>query len=290
MTVASEAPKTDYWMIGCPTYDGRISIETSQSIRGAVSRPVPLRTTFSRSSLLPGAFNHLVCHAVNDDACKYFAMIHSDVQPEQFWLEKMVDILECEKLDVLSALIPIRDETGLTSTALDMPPEASEWKAHMQRRLSMREAFELPETIRAGPLCQLFHVTDGYADASHRALLINTGLMLWRMSTLRPLARNGDFSGFELASHLVRDDEGKVRHVVEPEDWRFSRWAALRGLAVAATRAVKVNHIGADATCPNTEAWGTWETDRDWEASEATGKTLEEAATAATGGAIGKAE
>lgn len=185
------------------------------------------------SSLLPDAFNFGWCHAVNcyrRGEIEAWGLIHSDMGAETGW----VDILERERAkvnaDVISAVVPIRDETGpprgMTSTAVD----SDDWGP---RRLTMHEVHNLlPETFTSDDTQQLF----GFP------LLLNTGLMLVKM---RPEFVEPPF-GFHLMTGVGPGPQGQIRMLVQPEDWIFSRDCRKRGLRLAATRAVKLTHGDGD--------------------------------------------
>ena len=45
-------------------------------------------------------------------------MLHDDVVPEAFWLDKLIAELELHSADVMSAVVPVKSGNGLTSTAV----------------------------------------------------------------------------------------------------------------------------------------------------------------------------
>lgn len=166
----------------------------------------------------------------------WFLLWHSDIVPEPYFLDKMIDIAEEKQADILSVVAPIKDEKGLTSTALDEPvgDVPLEWRV---RRLTMTEIMQREETFTAPNL------------------LINTGLMLVRLSV--PWR---DQIRFHFEDQIIRV-HGRRRAVVMPEDWLFSRDARKLGCTSQwATRAIKLEHKGM-ATFPNSVKWGTKETD-----------------------------
>jgi hypothetical protein len=98
------------------------------------------------ASLLAFNFNLLWCAALNqrqDKGLTHFAMHHADIQAEVGWLDQLIDEMAAVQADVLSVVVPIKDEKGLTSTGLQDP------KTCKIRRLTMREIFTLPKTFTA---------------------------------------------------------------------------------------------------------------------------------------------
>ncbi len=191
-------------------------------------------------SILDSNFNKMWCGALNlrAEGVTHFAMIHDDQAPEGGWLDILLRELRKAKADVISAIIPIKDRRGLTSTATET---ADVWKP---KRLTMREAMELPTTI-----------TD--ADVGG-PLLLNTGL--WLADLRGAWVDTPEPPYFQTLSRLVQGDDGKWRAQVRSEDWEFSRELRRRGVRLAATRAVSLLHEG-ESVYPNDRAWGTWETD-----------------------------
>jgi hypothetical protein len=201
-------------------------------------RPVRLSLNDASSSLLAHNFNRLWTVALNAVhrglRLDYFAMLHADVEPEEFWLDTLIDELEEQKLDVLGVAVPIKDHHGLTSIAVDREDPDS-WRPRC--RLTMREIFRLPET---------FTSRDVGGD-----LLINTGCWVCKF--------NMDWATevyFTIRDRIVFDKSlGAYKPEVEPEDWFFSRTCHALGLRVGCTRKVKLDHAGS-AKYRNTEPWG----------------------------------
>lgn len=199
-------------------------------------RKVSFQLMESSSSLLNHCFNTLWCSALNMRAqgITHFAMIHSDVEPEAFWLDTLYDEMQKSKADVISAVIPIKDERGITSTAVDTGDLFD------PRRLTMREVMQLPPTFTA-------------KDAGG-PLLLNTGL--WLCDFTKPWASDVFFHTL----HRTILEDGQWKPQVVSEDWYFSDQLNKRGLRLAATRTVKVTHIGT-GEYRNDQAWGKWATD-----------------------------
>lgn len=211
-------------------------------------------------SLLANSFNQFWCHALNlqegGAPVTHFAMLHSDVIPQDNWLDILLEELGRVQKDdpavgILSAVVPIKDWMGLTSTAIEGKDRFTPL-----RRITMTEVFNLPETF-SGSDC-------GYRDED---LLVNTGC--WVADLTQPWVRAEDEHGclkvfFTIHDRIrvVKGEKCKVYHAdVAPEDWNFSRFAAAAGCRTRATRKVRLTHQG---TLPfnNSEPWGTCEHDR----------------------------
>ncbi|NQU20939.1 MAG: hypothetical protein HQ567_06615 [Candidatus Nealsonbacteria bacterium] len=199
---------------------------------------------------LARVFNTLWASALNlydDGKVTHAAMLHSDIEPDPFWVDLLMDEMNRLDADVVSAVIPICDPAGVTSTAIGNPGD----KWHPLRRLTMHEVMELPITFD--------NVGAGYPD---NALLINTGC--WLADLRRPFwhtHHDGVASiYFEQRDRLVRrNDQWEVER--ESEDWRLGRQLHELGCKVYATRAVRAVHHG-EAGWSNWTAWGTEKTDR----------------------------
>lgn len=209
------------------------------------------------TSMLPRCFNMLWADALNLRAqhpITHFAMLHDDVGAELGWLDTLYAEMERTGADILSVVVPIKNHFGVTSTAIDNP--ADPW---IVRRLTMKEAFDLPET---------FGIEDiPYAEPGS-CLLANTGCWICRFDSdwverFADVAWHGDGqSGFRFRSKIIKGPEGKYLAADIPEDWDFSRMAAKLGRRVLCTRKVKVQHEL--PAYHNAHPWGNWPTDLHW--------------------------
>jgi len=197
------------------------------------------------SSLATGNFNGLWCWALNaarKGPVDYFAMIHSDIEPPEYWLDELIDELEAKNLDVLGVLAPIKDSRGLTSIAV-AHPTGSTWK--IRNRITMREAYRLPETFASedvgGPL------------------LLNTGLWVCKFDMAWAPKIH-----FTVNDRIVQDTKsGNYYAQIEPEDWFSSRLYHELGLKVGCTRRVPMHHRGTMAF-GNAVPWGDDHFDKEW--------------------------
>ncbi len=198
--------------LALPSY-GSVEHELIKTVSHASKSPFIFST--SSSSLLTDNFNCLWCEFMNGDYT-HFAMLHSDISAESLWLDKLKEEMDRVNADVLSVVIPIKDSSGETSTAI----KGSDGKV---QRIALKHLQDYPETFSD--------------EDSGGTLLVNTGL--W-------IAKKGDwcskFPGFHTLSDIYFDGTWKKRCV--SEDWLFSQWAKQQGLKVYATRKIQATHIG----------------------------------------------
>lgn len=241
--VAPARPRGKAVLLGVPTYDGNLWMGAAQRVFAEACRGRRLYFSVSQNSLLARGFNILWCNALNArerQGVGYFAMLHADIEPEAWWLDKLIGELGATGADLISAVVPIKDDRGLTSTAIDDPVDP--WR--VRRRITTRELQRLPETFTA-------------ADCGHpgSALLVNTGCWVCRLD--RPWAERVCFN---IADRIVRRADGVFEPQVQPEDWALSRRLHELGCDVRATRKVKLAHIGG-YRFPNDMPWGLDEDD-----------------------------
>jgi SAM-dependent methyltransferase len=189
-------------------------------------------------SLLASNFNQIWCHGLNivhqGGRLDYFAMLHDDIGPEDFWLDKLIDELEERQLDILGVAVPIKDTRGMTSMALHK--EGDNWMP--LTRLSMHDVYQLPETFTSADL--------------PAPLLLNTGCWVakWNQDWCREVH-------FEINDRIVFNTAvNRYQAQTEPEDWFFSRLCHEIGLKIGCTRKVAVRHRG-DMDFTNEKPWGT---------------------------------
>ena len=223
--------------IGIPTYDGRVHKNLTNALQRAAMRRVSKTTSIITCSILPRAFNLLFAHALNErrNGTTHFCLLHDDVVPQPLWLDEMLGLMKKHQADVLSVVIPIKNEKGLTSTALDVGigDEDPHWRV---KRLTLTEIYNNYEPT--------------FTDEK---LLVNTGLMLVDLS--KPWVENVWFA-FE--DKIIPDPKvpGNFKAVGVSEDWFFSRRARELGAKLFATREVAVRHVGS-ADYSNASAWGS---------------------------------
>ncbi len=235
-------------VLALPTYDGtRLN---SLAIVRLIKHP-PQDTTVSLiemgGSVLCYGFNSLWANALNlrdhpTYPATHFLMMHADIVPiTDRWLDIMLGEMDKVQADVLSAVVPIKNEQGMTSTARDTDP----WNP---LRFTMTEIATRPSQTWTQP-----------------DLLVNTGLLLvdlrkdWVEKVL-----------FTMRDAILKDDDGTYRAVFAPEDWEFSRQARALGARIYATTMVELNHVGR-AQYHSRSVWG-YPTDELYRASKEAGK------------------
>lgn len=227
-----------------PRYGHQASMAAAQAFYNSSAAGSPLdiheggirypRAVSPNSSIATGCFNSCWALARNEyeaGRIDAFAMIHDDVGAQIHWLDILYRELLDTGADIISALIPIKDSRGLTSTAID--------GEHLTRvrRITMREARKLPKT---------------FTDADVPGLLINTGLWLARLG---PWINETHFH----VENSIERVNGSWQAITFPEDWHFSRQCRKLGLKLAVTQKVRIDHYGGHRWC-NQDVWG-WEKD-----------------------------
>lgn len=133
--------------------------------------------------------------------------------------------------DILSVIIPLKDDRGLTSTGIFHDSEI--------RRFTMKEVYDLPET---------FCMSDLNRPGT---LMVNTGL--WICDFTQAWVEKVCFT---ILDYIEKNSEGIWEARSLSEDWNFSLNAERLGLKVYATRKVQVGHHG-EACWDNMSVWGT---------------------------------
>jgi hypothetical protein len=233
------SPDTLY--LACPFYGGQ-KPDASTVIQAMLHHQPVQNVLYEESSisLLANNFNRLWCYALNKRQqfnITRFLMLHSDIRPMQAdWVEIMLSEMDRLKAPVVSALMPIKDERGLTSTGWDTEDRFS------PKRMTMVEAEQIGVSY------------------THPKLLINTGLML--VDFTQPWIEEVCFT-INDEIRTAEHPETKAKYfypAVEPEDWNFSRWLIARGIPRYVTRALKAVHQG-NFNYPNFGGWGASKVD-----------------------------
>lgn len=237
----SNIPKPGGIFLGTMTHDGKLDYIMARAFYAVPTREREVFWTLKQSSLLAEAYNHLWCKALNlrkEHNLKWFAILHADIRPEDFWCDKLIAEAEKYNADVMSAVVPIKEPSGVTSTAIGT-------SNHYQRagRLTMKQIWQ-PETK------ETFSIDDVAPNLYEQyQLLVNTGCFVCRLD--QPWCENVHFT----INDRVIKMNGQFLSQVEPEDWFFSRRVAEEGGLVMATRAVKLEHIGG-RSYHSDQVWG----------------------------------
>jgi hypothetical protein len=234
MTAAAESQPLVF--LAVPTYDGRLDNGTFKAILAASRRRIIVAE--NNASLLAYNFNALYCMALNlrkTMGVTHFCMLHGDVAPAGDWLNAMLDEMAATGAEALSAVIPIKNTLGITSTALDLSGDGNvnPWNV---RRLTIKEIARMPQTFDGR---QAAAVLTHWDAARLPVLLINTGLLLIDLGA--PWAERVLFT---IEDRIVRDENGDFRAFVNSEDWNLSRQLHRMGARYFATRRVAVLHSG----------------------------------------------
>ena len=231
-----------------PTHATAVDMKSHTALRApSQTNDYHIKGVIKSRSLLAANFNGFWCNALND-RYDYFLMLHADISPQPGWLDILMSEMKATGADVVSVVVPLKDEHGLTSTAIGEP--GNNWNP--RRRLTMTEVHALPETFDIAQA--------GYPDD---VLLVNTGCFLVDLS--KPWCRAAKDDGtaeffFTINDRITFNASGQAKEDVEPEDWYASRQWARLGAKVVATRKVAVNHRGTfDFT--NAYAWGDLQED-----------------------------
>lgn len=208
-----------------------------------------------QNSLLAAAYNSLWARALNmrkEHNIKWFAILHADIRPQDYWLDILIEQAEKHDADVMSAVVAIKETSGVTSTALSGSDNFNRFTRITQKQLWHPDT---PDTFDAESITSALY-KNSFAGAPELflepkpKLLVNTGCFVARLD--RPWCTEVDFT---INDRIVQMPGGDFVHQVEPEDWYFSRRVAECGGKVMATRLVQVEHMGGLGYKSNT-VWG----------------------------------
>lgn len=248
----------DNAFLGTITHNGGLDYRMAKAFFVTATRTRQVMFKIQQTSLLAGGCNNLWCDALNNRSyaqLKWFAMLHADVVPEDFWLDSLIGIAETNDADVVSAVVPIKDSQGVTSTAIGTRDPFRRYC-----RLTMQQVNhpKMPRTFSIDTLKSLANDPDFSALAPAFSpdfndtpyLLVNTGCFVCRLD--RPWSTQVFFT---IRDRIEQALGGAYVAAQEPEDWFFSRAVAAAGGRVLATSQVKVEHVGSVGYKSNT-VWG----------------------------------
>jgi len=229
---------------GVPTYDTQATFHTVQACHfpdGTKAMPDSVN-----SSLLCKTFNELWARALTGrrlHGFTHFIMCHADVVPEPRFKSKLLEEIERLGADMVSAVVPIKDHRGLTSTAIDLGETR-------RRRLTMTEVYALPETFNFADVNRAFYMPEA------RGLLLNTGC--WIADLRKPWVEKMFFRQQDWIEYDAHENSATIQTI--PEDWDWSRRLNDLGCSLYATRKVMLQHRG-DMNYDNSRPWGSLATD-----------------------------
>lgn len=237
--------------LGLPTYNGWMTTGCGQAAMGCPSLEHDLITVSQSGSLLCGNCNRLLVMALNEQKERdltWFALLHADIAPEACWLDKLVAEAELHGADMMSVPIAIKNQLGVTSTAI-----CSGRRFGQYGRLSFAQLRhpDFPRTFdiddAADALAQLPPPLG--ATIPRIALLANTGCMIVRID--KPWSRRLIFRTLD---YLHEREDGKMEARDLSEDWYFSWLVAKLGGKVMCTTMVSASHHGT-VDFPNNKDW-----------------------------------
>lgn len=236
-------------LIGLPTHDGRMQFGTAQAALRwenpvVLSQytdelgeaPFNVAIAMVATSDLCRTFNLLWCEALNRGAT-HFAMLHDDLVPNDQWLIKLWLAMRQTGAACVSAVSPIKNESGLTSTAVAPPVPAAPqhlpgWLWSIKHQVTLAELEHMPTVFGAAdvPGCQAGDV-----------LLVNTGCMLLDVQAITE--QIPDFC-FDMA-HAIENVDGfwKCKND-RTEDWEMARLLAQANLSAVCHQGVRLQHFG----------------------------------------------
>ena len=217
--------------LALPTYDGKSQCDSMWTVLNAPAGKHPsgtfVKPVSRQSSLLGKGFCLLWAEAVQL-GFDVFAMLHADIAvANKHWLMRLIEIMRTSEAGVLSAVVRLKDDSGETSTAYELPTV---------KTLHIAEIARLPEVFGRAEVSDMIGQDCG-------RLLVNTGCFV--ADIRQPWARQVDF-----AVETSIDWKQSPPYVnINPEDWRFSRMVADAGGVVKATKALKTEHCGVRWYC-----------------------------------------
>jgi hypothetical protein len=231
--------------LGCPTYDGWMIAGAARAFYAWGSRQHEIIAEQPNpNSLLPDACDSLWGKAITCNikyGAQWFAMIHADVEPEQWWIDKLIAEAELHNADFLSAIIPIKSDKGLTSTSIAYPQGSRRSGSRLTLKQVNHNNFPKTVDIHAAVKAVRSSIpAQLQIQADETFLLCNTGCMVCRLD--RPWRDPGKVH-FQILNTLSIDDDGESTFSSTlSEDWFFTRAIAQAGGKVMATKALQVMH------------------------------------------------
>jgi hypothetical protein len=227
--------------LGCPTYDSQIDTLTARRMLCAPSQTHEVLVADFSSSLLAQGCNTLLCMALNGGH-DWFSLLHTDITPEPFWIDKLIAEAQRCGADMLSAVVPIKSFSGATSTAIPLAPAAGGTRQFT--RLTMAQIYhaDFPPTFdiyAAAEALERLPEPLAIHDIPRLGLWCNTGCFVCRLKPQRDWTK----ICFRIDDGLER--VGNIwREYNFPEDWHFSQAMADAGGKVFATKIVNLAHRG----------------------------------------------
>jgi hypothetical protein len=236
--------------LGLPRYKFRQD-DTGQ-IAAHASQRYAVGAKIVAGSLTCRNCNRLLCQALNARAAGFgfFAMLHDDIRAEVGWLDKLMVELQRVGADFLSAVVPYKNNSGLTSTSICLSDGKTFGLTQAQvRHPDFPETFDAPAAV--GALARL--PPSLRVDRGGRELWCNTGCMVCRID------RDWEWTKFCFQQwDGIALINGEYREWSVSEDFVFSAHIARAGGKVCATRLIDLEHYeeSANIVYRSTEVWG----------------------------------
>lgn len=202
--------------IALPSYNGQSASKQLYSLSAIVKKGWLVAST--EFSSLAHSFNRMWADCLNrkrTEGFTHFVMCHADIVPHGNWIQILLDEMKTHGADIISAISPIKDHLGITSTGR-MRPDVK-----CIERFTMHQVYQLPETFT-------------FPD-----IVLNTGCMCVNLAF--PFVEQ---LFFRFQDWIEKNEKGEFVARTVSEDWLFSADAASMGAKLYATRKVKLEHIG----------------------------------------------
>lgn len=241
----------DNVFLGIPTYDGQLDAGVAQAAYLSCSRSRKVHVLTNGKSLLSSNCNTLYANALNlrkSHDLKWFAMLHADVVPGPYWLDQLIHEAERHQADMMSAVVAIKDERGISSTAIS---SGDDWRQFGRLTFHQMHAPTFPITFDIQTAADALESLDGalrVSECPRHGLLANTGCMVVRLD--RDWSEKLHFRNYD----RIACENGSFFAMDFSEDWYFSRLVASYGGKVCCTTRVPTLH--GKFRFPNDRAWG----------------------------------
>lgn len=238
-----------------PLYDGRIEVDASIRWCNQASRNHDVMSRPGAGSFLTLNMNLMWTAALNLRAqgVTWFAMLHGDIVPAEWWLDTLVEIALTRGADFVSAVVPLKDGSGRTSCGIaDLQNDWNPYTRITQRQLwhpNFPETFNRDEAVDALKNLPVF-LRVSVPEERLGPMLANTGASVCRL--------DGRFDPekvhFRTHDRIIRVN-GTWGAQAQSEDWVFTRQLQELGASVNCTRKIACIHRGA-ANFNSSETWG----------------------------------
>lgn len=190
----------------------------------------------SEGSLLARSFNDCLCLALGKrdrGEATHMAMLHNDIEPGQFWVDGLWDVMRRTGADLVSAIVCIKENVGNPRTSTAIGLEADPWA--VKRFIRRDDLATLPPSFGPEAAC-----------GPGEVLLVNSGM--WLADLRRPWWDDIDDKGtpfaFTIRDRVIRNADGTRTPEVRSEDWEMSRDLQRAGAKLVVTREVAAIHHG----------------------------------------------